>query len=366
MKIFRNFLSVALLALVVLTSCTLDREKTIVDGSLTVAAEFTNYPTAVTTLDKSQMSAVQVVFGWNEAVYSYPAAVTYTLEAVLEDQAVILGSTSSNSLGLQTETLNNLLVNNLGAVPGETFTCNVRLLSSLGTTTAYDTVSLAVPFSVIPFSGEPTPLYVVGAFNNWSHSNAIALWSVTSNGIYTGYIPLFVTPSVGVAAIEDAPDPVTPFVLTTGLNWDFKYASTDGDFGTLEENAGSDILLPSGYLYQVEVNTNTLVGSVISNNITRIGLVGSATPNGWETPDTELVWTPEEKAYVATGVEMIDGAFKFRANNLWDVNWGAGAEAGELAINGSDITFDLAPGRYTVKLDIFQVVPTYEFIPDVQ
>ncbi len=356
MKIFNKISMVALISLFALTSCTLEREKTIVDGSLTVAAEFTSYPSATITLDKSQKDATQVVFGWNKAQYSYPAAVTYSLEAYTQEASVVLASTNSTSIALQTESLNALLVNNLGATPEVALACNVRLLCSLGATNAYDTVSLPVPFTVIPFSNDATPLYVVGAYNGWSHDNDIAIWSEASNGIYKGYIPLFPD---GVAA-----DELTPFVLTPERNWTYKYASVGGDFAQLADNTGDDIQLPAGYLYEVEVDLNTLVGTVVSNSITRIGLVGDATPNGWEIPDTELVWTPADRAYVATGVAMVAGGFKFRANDDWAINWGAGSEAGTLSLGGDNITFDLTPGTYTVKLDLFQVVPTFEFIAE--
>ncbi len=63
-----------------------------------------------------------------------------------------------------------------------------------------------------------------------------------------------------------------------------------------------------------------LISSGLFGQITSIGIIGSATPGGWdnETPLTQVndsVWTIQ--------ISLIKGEAKFRANNAWDINWGA-------------------------------------------
>ena len=62
-----------------------------------------------------------------------------------------------------------------------------------------------------------------------------------------------------------------------------------------------------------------LISSGLFGQITSIGIIGSATPGGWdnETPLTQVndsVWTIQ--------MSLIKGEVKFRANNAWDINWG--------------------------------------------
>lgn len=44
--------------------------------------------------------------------------------------------------------------------------------------------------------------------------------------------------------------------------------------------------------------------------------------------------------------DFTDGAFKFRANNGWDINWGGSTD--DVRFNSGDIP--VAAGNYTIKL----------------
>ncbi|HEX9979309.1 MAG TPA: T9SS type A sorting domain-containing protein [Flavobacterium sp.] len=80
-----------------------------------------------------------------------------------------------------------------------------------------------------------------------------------------------------------------------------------------------------------------------------IGILGSATPTGWDV-DTDMT-TTDNINYTIT-MTFTNGAVKFRENDSWTpTNWGGGTfPSGTATLNGSDITGVLA-GTYTVTFN---------------
>ena len=74
-----------------------------------------------------------------------------------------------------------------------------------------------------------------------------------------------------------------------------------------------------------------------------IGLIGDATPNGWD-GDTEMRFDTEQGCWIYTG-DFGEGKFKFRANHDWGINWGG--DLTNLMNNGADISIE--PGTHTIK-----------------
>jgi starch-binding outer membrane protein SusE/F len=56
---------------------------------------------------------------------------------------------------------------------------------------------------------------------------------------------------------------------------------------------------------------------------TTVGVIGNATPGGWDA-DTDLTQDPLDKSIWRGRMILTDGEAKFRAENDWAVNWGAG------------------------------------------
>ncbi len=100
-----------------------------------------------------------------------------------------------------------------------------------------------------------------------------------------------------------------------GLNWGGGTFPND----TAEVN-GDNIVAVAGD-YRVTFNTNTLVYNFVElKKYEAIGLIGDATPGGWDT-DTDLA--PNEDSTIwKVDVTLKDGEAKFRANHDWTVNWG--------------------------------------------
>ena len=59
------------------------------------------------------------------------------------------------------------------------------------------------------------------------------------------------------------------------------------------------------------------------SQITTVGLIGSATPNGWGDPDINMVQSATDTAVWTLDTTLVMGEVKFRANDDWAINWGA-------------------------------------------
>jgi len=61
-----------------------------------------------------------------------------------------------------------------------------------------------------------------------------------------------------------------------------------------------------------------LVG--VKAQITSIGLIGPATPGGWDA-DTNMVQDAGNPDLWSMDIELLDGDAKFRADDAWTLNW---------------------------------------------
>lgn len=91
------------------------------------------------------------------------------------------------------------------------------------------------------------------------------------------------------------------------------------------------------------------------SQITTVGLIGSATPGGWDT-DTPMVQDTENPDVWTLNITLVAGSAKFRADALWTVNWGSsdfpcgfGVQDGPdipVFAGEYDVTFNAATGEY--------------------
>ena len=170
-------------------------------------------------------------------------------------------------------------------------------------------------------------IYEIG--NNTSWSSTIPLAGVNYDGTYRGFAYLN-------GEFKFKPNPAD--------NWtgDWEKASGDAYSGTLTENGSSNIDAPETGFYMMDVNIVSMTYNL--TRINTIGLIGDATSGGWDT-DTEMTYDVSEGCWTVT-TSLVDGKFKFRANNGWDINWGGSTD--NLTSGGSDIS--VSAGNYTIKL----------------
>jgi len=106
--------------------------------------------------------------------------------------------------------------------------------------------------------------------------------------------------------------------------------------------------------FAVDINAlNTALGTQ-----SNWGLVGSATPNGWNGPDVEMYETaPNEFALY---VELTAGELKFRYDENWGQNYGDDGADGTLDAGGANIQIP-ADGTYYVVMNLNDM--TYSITP---
>jgi|AntRauTorcE11897_2_1112592.scaffolds.fasta_scaffold00190_19 hypothetical protein len=132
-----------------------------------------------------------------------------------------------------------------------------------------------------------------------------------------------------------------------------------GDPGSLVITAGDGY-----YTVGIDIEARTYsIGEYDESSAatyTTIGLIGDATPNGWDS-DTDLTQSSfDSHIWYINDIELTSGEAKFRAENDWATNWGANTEfSGFGSIDGPNIP--VSPGTYNVWFN--DLDGSYIFIP---
>ena len=174
--------------------------------------------------------------------------------------------------------------------------------------------------------GKPV-LYMAGDANGWATIDYLA----GEDGVhFTGFMYLN----------------QNGFKFCTQPEW--KGTNYGADFNTAADAANITMTEEAGY-YKVDVDLESK--SYVLTPITTIGIIGSASPNGWDS-DVDMTYVPynaETKAlgyWEAKDITLASGEIKFRANDDWAINWGGDVNA--LTQGGGNISVDA--GTYDIKL----------------
>ena len=174
--------------------------------------------------------------------------------------------------------------------------------------------------------GKPV-LYMAGDANGW---NQIDYLSGEDGVNYTGFMYLN----------------QNGFKFCTQQNWDG--TNYGADFNTAGDAADIKMTEAAGY-YKVDVDLDSK--SYVLTPITTIGIIGSASPNGWDS-DVDMTYVPynaetkEPGYWEAKDITLASGEIKFRANDDWAINWGGDTNA--LTQGGDNISVEA--GTYDIKL----------------
>lgn len=145
------------------------------------------------------------------------------------------------------------------------------------------------------------------------------------------------------------------YALTAGAfkfrandNWSNNYGSNDADGNLQVDGANIPVAVAGDYAVTLDLSTP----NVFKYEANRWGLIGGATPGGWDS-DTFMTWDATNKVFTVT-VDLTNDQYKFRANGAWDIN--LGGALGALELDGSNI--DVTAGNYTITLDPWTKVAT--------
>lgn len=134
-----------------------------------------------------------------------------------------------------------------------------------------------------------------------------------------------------------------------GLDW----GGSDFPNGTGVQGGGNIPVEPG--FYKISFNSNTLEYSF---EVATIGIIGSATPNGWDSPDTDMKHVGGGIYRMVLGLN--DGEAKFRADNDWPINWGSGDFPVGLGVQDGD-NIPVTKGLYMISINA--VTGDYAFGP---
>ncbi len=148
--------------------------------------------------------------------------------------------------------------------------------------------------------------------------------------------------------------------------WTLNWGGNDFPVGVATQGGG-DIPVDSGE-YRVTFNTATLAYEFLPIiSYATIGIIGDATPNGWDGPDSDMTQDPNDASIWRLRIVLTDGELQFRANNAWDMFWSSGEfptgvgvfEGAPIPIEAGEykITFNSITGAYSFEeLVIFGTV----------
>lgn len=283
---------------------------------------------------------------WTPAQFGFSAAATYSVEI---DRAgndfgspVVLGSSTGQSLNITVAKLNTALFTTM-SLPGEAASnIEMRLVVKISPEVP-EVYSAPVALTVTPYTIVIIypQLQVPGSYQGWNPAdNTTVIYSAKSDRKYDGYIYF--------------PDPNTEFKYTDGPTWDLGYGDNGAD-GTLESDGGAtNIKAADPGMYRLKADLNNLTHSFAKYSW---GVIGSATPTGWDS-DTDMTYDAAGKKLTLT-MNLVAGAIKFRVNDDWAVNLGDTDANATLEYGGSDIAVT-DPGNYTIDLILSGAIPTYK------
>jgi starch-binding outer membrane protein SusE/F len=157
-------------------------------------------------------------------------------------------------------------------------------------------------------------------------------------------------------------------LLETLGAWQPQWGTNGGNAVAVNPGGGSDpgefqIATAGYYTFTINLQDNSFTLEPFTGNATvdypTVGIVGDATPGGWDASTAMTKSTFDRHIWSITAT-LVNGEMKFRANNAWTVNWGANtALVGRATQDGPNIPveagsyriwFNSLDGRYLMIL----------------
>ncbi|MDX9846127.1 MAG: SusE domain-containing protein [Tenuifilaceae bacterium] len=263
----------------------------------------------------------------------FASSATYFLEAAaagteFANAITLYSGTTVDTIKFQVSALNSLLLKSFEAdqVSSADFRIRAILVVDAGTgapgtgSNTFEYISESVTADVNPYGLPRLDLIDSGIDQK--------IESALGDGVYSGYVKL----NKDNAFTLLDPDSQTAYGKAAAA-------------GTLEvDGTGISVDESGWHILTADVNALTY-----STEAYMIGLVGSATPNGWDSPDQKMDYDVKTGVWSIT-VDLIVGEIKFRKNDGWAWNLG-GNTLDNLTLEGPNIPIATA-GNYTITLTI--------------
>lgn len=289
----------------------------------------------VTAADSSQIFNIK----WKTANYGVSAVTSYFVQIDSAgknfSKLVTLGNTTGydTTMSLSYGALNTLVSNALNLAPNAPASLELRVGSAVyGKDTVFSKV---VKIALTTFKGVNT-LWLPGSYEGYAPASAPTI-PMQSPNMFEGYA-YFSAP--GNFKFTSAPD-------YNHINYG------DGGNGTLSTNGNANgIGYSAAGVYLLDANTSALTYS--ASLISSMGVIGPATPGGWNT-STDMTYKGNFVWSITLNL-LGNNPLKFRANEAWDINYGPAVDAltGVLQFNNPGAITIPSDGNYTVTIDMSQ------------
>lgn len=335
MKIIKYIFSFFIIGSIMI-SCS-DDDYTTLDDSVTppTLTADTDFTLKAENADENATS-----FTWDEAELSVNTPVEYLLEIALGD------TDFENPVPLQksTKTFYDISIGDLNAqalalgieeeMEGS---IDARVVAQIGDG-GLNLISETFTFLVTPYSGQ------IDRTSSWG-----IVGDAAPNGWDGPDVPFLKT---------DDDDVFIAYVKLTDGEIKFRENNAwDNDFGGSDNalEAGGDNIPVSAGKYKITIDLNKLTYSIEKFSL---GIVGDATPNGWDGPDLELDFDSNSNTF-RTVTSLNEGEIKFRLNNEWNEDYGSDEADGILQAGGENIPVE--EGTYDIELSLDDL--TYSIEP---
>lgn len=341
----KNFLklSFGMLISLLLFSCTKNED---------MAMLTTNTPGSLTStatslvLSKNNATATAITYNWTNPNMGASLAFNNQLQFAVKGTNFANPKTvdlakSSTSISYNVQDFNAVMLGLGLPLDGTSTNVETRIKSTIfsleGTPTNLPpaTFSPVINLTVTPYA-LVSYLYVPGAYQGWNPPTANTLISATSNGIY-----------IGIIGFKDAN---SEFKINPARNWDNSYGTSGGNNVTY--NGGDNLKAPIAGTQKLTVNLNNNTYTLLPYSW---GVIGSATPNGWNS-DTDLTWNDTSGKWEIT-LPLVSGEIKFRLNHDWGTNFGDDGNNGSLEAGGANMPITDA-GNYKISVDFVNMTWT--------
>ena len=296
-----------------------------------------------------------VSFSWEAADYGAPTQINYSLEAALDatsQKVTILSGLSTTEATVTYEDLNRVLFNDLQVPEGQPTELQFYVGSVIyaGSSVASYPKVYSEPISAVVTVTAAEKVYpkltVAGsyAYNNWSPGKGQYVFDFEGNDAkYSGMIYFG----------EDVSNLQFKFVGESWGNNEFSVPEGTAQGAEaaelpLQAGGGDNISAYATYKYY-NLTLDKTAPKVIKNfAFNSLGIIGSATPTGWDS-DTDMLFDPVKQRFYVD-ITLTDGEFKFRADDGWDANWGANAFG--VTVSNSDGNLEAKAGSYRVYVNM--------------
>lgn len=270
----------------------------------------------------------------------FNASVSYFLEIAAKntnfaDPIILLSGVQDKSMKISVSDLNGILLKKFTA--DQVTSVDMRIRSVLvvdAGTGALGTGSNPLAYSSATKTVDVTP-YGLPRLDLTNSGITQKIESAMGDGKYSGFVKLDLTKAF---TLKD-PDAGTV------------YGSTAGKLAV----SGAGIIPADNGWFKLNADTKALTFSMEAY---MIGLIGSATPNEWNSPDQKMDYDAKTGTWKIT-ITLKDGEIKFRLNDGWA--WNLGGTTDNLTQGGANIA--VTAGNYTISLTIINgTTGTYKIV----